>query len=276
MDMDAVEAAITPKTKAIVPVHYAGLPVDCDRLYEIAERHGIRVMEDAAHAIGASYKGRRIGSFGDTQVFSFHPNKNITTGEGGAISTRDERLARQIDLWRFHGIDREMWNRFSKTGSQLYDIALPGFKYNMTDIQAALGLHQLPRLDYFIEKRRQLVERYMRLIGDWPMFQFPKAPRYEHVHAWHLFTPCIIPEFAGMDRDTFIQEMKAEGIGLGLHWGAVHLSSYYQKKYGFKRGDFPHTEKICDTISSFPLFPDLTDAEQDRVVETMARILKVS
>ena len=165
IDVSKIEAAITPKTRAILPVHYAGLPVDLDPIYDIAKKHNLRVIEDAAHAIGAEYKGKRIGSFGDTQIFSFHPNKNMTTGEGGAVSTRDEKLAKMIEILRFHGIDREAWNRFSKEGSQHYDVIAPGFKFNMLDLQAALGIHQLASLDDFIEKRTKLAHRYLNLHG---------------------------------------------------------------------------------------------------------------
>src|SRR5580658_4635088 len=143
MDINLLEAAITPRTRVIMPVHFAGLPVDLDPLYDLADKHGLRVVEDAAHAIGTEYKGKRIGSFGDTQVFSFHPNKNITTGEGGCVATTDANLAEQIARLRFHGIDRQAWNRYGKSGSQDYEIVLPGYKSNMMDIQAAIGIHQL-------------------------------------------------------------------------------------------------------------------------------------
>ena len=149
------------------------------RLYALAEKYQLRVIEDAAHAIGTEYKGRRIGSFGDTQVFSFHPNKVITTGEGGCVSTRDEQLARQIALQRFHGIDREAWNRFSKNGSQHYDVVAPGFKYNMMDLQAALGIHQLTALEDIIEKRTLLAKRYYDKLSDWPELTLPKTPKFQ-------------------------------------------------------------------------------------------------
>ena len=151
MDLNQLEDAITDRTRVIIPVHFAGLPVDLDPLYEIANRHGLRVLEDAAHAIGTEYKGKRIGSFGDTQVFSFHPNKNMTTGEGGCVVTRDQAISRANCALRFHGIDRQAWNRYGKSGSQDYEIVLPGFKYNMMDIQAAIGIHQLKELGGFID-----------------------------------------------------------------------------------------------------------------------------
>ncbi len=275
MDVTLLEGRITARTRAILPVHFAGLPVDLDPVYAIAEKQGLRVIEDAAHAIGTEYKGRRIGAFGDTQVFSFHPNKNITTGEGGAVTTRDEEYAARMALLRFHGMDREAWNRFGKTGSQHYEIVEPGYKYNMMDIQAALGLHQLPALDSFICRRTALAERYQRLLADWPEWSLPLAPSYAHRHAWHLYTPLINPEAAGCDRDGFMQAMKERNIGTGLHYRAVHLYPYYRERFGFKPGDFPVAESIGDRIVSLPLFPTMTEAEQDRVVAAMRDIFGV-
>ena len=269
MDVTRVADAIGERTRAIMPIHFAGLPVDLDPLYALAAKHGLRVIEDAAHAIGTEYRGRRIGAFGDTQVFSFHPNKNITTGEGGAIATRDEKYAARLALLRFHGMDREAWNRFGKTGSQHYEIVEPGYKYNMMDIQAALGLHQLPALDGFIRRRTELAQRYQRLLADWRKLALPRAPSYSHRHAWHLYTPLVNAEAAGMNRDDFMQALKQRNIGTGLHYRAVHLYPYYRERFGFKRGDFPIAESIGDRIVSLPLFPDMTDADQDRVVAAM-------
>ena len=269
IDLDQVERAITPATRALLPVHFAGLAVDMDRLYDIAHSNRLRVIEDAAHAIGTEYKGKRIGSFGDIQVFSFHPNKNMTTGEGGCVVTRDEKLASDVALLRFHGMDREAWNRFGKKGSQHYEIIAPGYKYNMMDIQAALGLHQLKQLDGFIKRRTELALRYHKLLADWPQWTVTKSPAYPHLHAWHLYTPLINPEAAGMDRDAFMQGMKERNIGTGLHYRAVHLYPYYREQFGFKPGDFPVAETISDRIVSLPLFPLMTDKDQDRVIAAM-------
>lgn len=269
MDVTKVENAVTRRTRAIMPVHFAGLPVDLDPIYEVAKKHNLRVIEDAAHAIGTEYRGRRIGSFGDTQVFSFHPNKNMTTGEGGAVVTRDEELAKTVALLRFHGMDREAWDRFSKKGSQHYEIVVPGFKYNMMDIQAALGLHQLKQLGGFNKRRAELALRYQKLLAGWPQWNLPGTPSYPHLHAWHLYTPLINPGAAGMDRDAFMQAMKERNIGTGLHYRAVHLYPYYREHFGFKRGDFPNAETVSDRIVSLPLFPTLADADQDRVIAAM-------
>lgn len=274
IDVEQIARAITPRTRAIMPVHFAGLPADLDPIYELARKHNLRVIEDAAQAIGTSYKNQLIGSFGDIQVFSFHPNKLITTGEGGCVTTRDADLAKRISVLRFHGIDRDAFNRFSKSGSQHYDIHEPGFKYNMMDIQAAIGLHQLPMLEQFIEQRTVLAKRYQTLLANWPEWTLPQAPRYAHRHSWYIYTPLINPEVTGMSRDEFIEKMKGLNIGIGLHYTAAHLYSYYKEKLGYKLGDFPHAENIGSHIVSLPLFPQMTFAEQDRVIDAMTTLFE--
>lgn len=269
MDVAQIAAKITPRTRVIMPVHFAGLSVDLDALYKLADQHGLRVIEDAAHAIGTTYGGKRIGSFGDTQVFSFHPNKNMTTGEGGCITTRDQALAEKITLLRFHGMDREAWNRFGKTGSQHYEIVTPGHKFNMMDIQAALGIHQLPQLDGFIARRQQLVERYVQRLSGLATLQLPATGKLTDGHACHIFAPCL----KGSERDAFMTTLKDFNVGTGLHYRAAHLYPYYQQTFGWQRGDFPHAESIGDRIVSLPLFPGLTDAEQDRVIEIIHYVL---
>lgn len=272
MDLNLLEQAITERTRVILPVHFAGLPNDLDLLYEIANRHGLRVLEDAAHAIGTEYKGKRIGSFGDTQVFSFHPTKNMTTGEGGCIVTRDQELAEQIARLRFHGIDRQAFNRYGKNGTQDYEIMLPGYKYNMMDMQAAIGIYQLKELGGFIDRRVELAGRYQEALSDWTQWTLPERPTYEHLHSWHIYTPLINADIARMNRDEFMQAMKERNIGTGLHYRAVHLYPYYRDVFGFKPGDFPCAENVCERIVSLPLFPSMTDAEHDRVLDVMYTI----
>ncbi|MDE3015436.1 MAG: DegT/DnrJ/EryC1/StrS aminotransferase family protein [Pseudomonadota bacterium] len=268
MDVSRLEAAITPRTRVLMPVHFAGLPCDLDMIYALAKKHSLRVVEDCAHAIGAEYKGKKLGSFGDIAVMSFHPNKNMTTGEGGAVITDDKEVISAIERLRFHGIDRNAFNRFAKGGSQQYDVVLPGFKYNMMDIQAALGLHQLPELDGFIKKRAALVKRYYEALENWPELILPQAPTYAHTHAWHLFTPRL------NDRDGFITAMKAENIGVGLHYQAAHMFSWYKERYDWKPEDFPNALAAGNSIASLPLFPTMTEAEQDRVIKAMEKVLK--
>lgn len=272
MDLNLLEAAITDKTKVILPVHFAGLPLDLDLLYEIANKHGLRVLEDAAHSMGTEYKNKRIGSFGDTQVFSFHPNKNMTTGEGGCVVTRDQEMADQIARLRFHGIDRQAWNRYGKSGTQDYEIVLPGFKSNMMDIQAAIGIHQLKELGGFIARRNELALRYQEALHDWKQWTLPEAPHYDHLHSWHIYTPLLNEEAAGMDRNEFMTAMKEKNIGTGLHYRAVHLYPYYRQIFGFNPGDFPRAEEVCERIVSLPLFPAMTDADHDRVLDVMYTI----
>jgi len=272
IDLHLLEQAITPRTRVIIPVHFAGLPVDLDFLYDIAHKHGLRVLEDAAHAMGSEYKGKRIGSFGDTQVFSFHPNKNMTTGEGGCVVTRDQEIADQIARLRFHGIDRQAWNRYGKSGTQDYEIVLPGFKSNMMDIQAAIGIHQLKELTGFIARRNELAARYNQVLTDWPEWTIPSSPSYDHLHSWHIYTPLINEDAAHINRDEFMQAMKEKNIGTGLHYRAVHLYPYYRQAFGFQLGDFPHAEAVSERIVSLPLFPGMTDSDHDRVLDVMYSI----
>jgi dTDP-4-amino-4,6-dideoxygalactose transaminase len=276
MNIDDIEKAITPKTRAIIPVHFAGLPVDLDRLYALAKKHNLRIIEDAAHAIGAEYKNKKIGSFGDTQIFSFHPNKNMTTGEGGCVTTSDSELAARIRLLGFHGMDRVAWNRYGKTGKQDYEIIAPGFKYNMMDIQAAIGIHQLPQLDTFNQKRQALAHRYLEKLAGWKQWHLPAIPDYDALHVWHIFTPLLNIEEAGMNRATFMEKMKALNIGSGVHYKAAHLYPYYQQHYPVTSGQLPNTEYASERIISLPLFPTMTFEDQDRVIDAMHTIFNSS
>lgn len=271
MNIDLLQQAITPKTKAIMPVHFAGFPVDLDPLYALAKQHNLRVVEDAAQAIGTAYKNQKLGSFGDTQVFSFHPNKNMTTGEGGCVTTRDQTLLKKINIDKFHGIDRDAFNRFSKSGQQTYDVIEPGFKFNMLDMQAALGLHQLKALDEFNEKRRQKAEVYNQALQEVSALSLPALPNFICTPSWHLYTVLIDPN--KMTRTNFIEALRERNIGVGLHYQPVSLFSYYQKTFGFKPGDFPEAEYVGEHIASLPLFPDLTADEQQFVIQSIKEIL---
>jgi dTDP-4-amino-4,6-dideoxygalactose transaminase len=267
LSVASVAEQITSRTRALLPVHFAGLPVDLAPLYQLAERHGLRVIEDAAHAVGAEHAGRRIGSFGDTQVFSFHPNKNMTTGEGGAVLTRDGALAERVRVLRFHGVDP------SQRGRSPYDIVAPGFKYNMMDLQAAIGLHQLPRLDGFIARRSALAALYLELLADEVAWTLPRTPSYEHRHAWHLFTICLRGGPKAMERAQLIEEMKKRQIGIGVHYAALHLHRYYRERFGHAAGELPVAEAVGDSIVSLPLFPDLEERDVERVVAALREVL---
>ena len=271
--VEQVERCITPRTRAIVPVHYVGQPADLDPLLALAQSRGIALLEDAAHAAGTEYKGRRIGSFPTTSVFSFHPNKNITTGEGGMIVTEDENVFEQASLLKFHGMDREAWKRFAKEGSPRYDVAVPGFKYNMMDIQAALGLHQLKRLDAFIAERTRLAARYEKALFGLAGLILPQRVPYPSRHAWHLYTPLIDIDRLTLSRDAVMAELKSRNIGTGLHYTAAHEFSYYAQRFGWKPEDYPEAHFVSERILSLPLFPGMTDGDQDDVIEAVREVL---
>src|SRR5215813_3990679 len=272
--VEEIEKRITPRTRAIVPVHYVGQPADLDPIVELATSRGLAVLEDAAHAIGAEYKGRRIGSFPTTSVFSFHPNKNMTTGEGGMVVTEDEPVFEKASLLKFHGMDKESWKRFAKTGSPRYDVAIPGYKYNMMDIQAALGLHQLTRLEGFLVERERLAARYDAALAGLVGLILPQRVPYRVRHAWHLYTPLVDVDRLTIDRDRFMEELKARNIGTGLHYTAAHEFSYYASGFGWRPEDYPEAHFVSERIVSLPLFPGMTDADQDDVVAAVSEVLK--
>ncbi|MBA4117903.1 MAG: UDP-4-amino-4,6-dideoxy-N-acetyl-beta-L-altrosamine transaminase [Candidatus Puniceispirillum sp.] len=274
MDIGLLEKAVTPRTKAIMPVHFAGLPVDCDALYAFAKAKGLRVIEDAAHAIGAQYKGKRIGSFGDIQVFSFHPCKNMTTAEGGCLVTRDADVAKKVTQLRLHGLDRDAWNRYSKEGSQTLDVVEAGYKCNMSDLQASLGIHQIDKLDAMNEARQTHVARYNSLLSCEGGLTLPTAPDYTCLNAWHIYTPLLNLDKVNLTRDAFVAKMKEYNIGVGVHYTPVHLYSYYRTNYGWGEGSFPIAEDVGARIMSLPLWASMTPDAQDRVVEAITSILK--
>jgi dTDP-4-amino-4,6-dideoxygalactose transaminase len=262
IDPKDVAKKITKKTRAIVPVHFAGAPADLDALQAIAGKK-IKIIEDAAHAAGTEYKGRRIGSHGNTTIYSFHPIKDITTGEGGMLTTDDDKLAARLKLFKFHGVSRDAWKAYGSAATAHYDTVLPGFKYNLTDIASAMGIHQLRRLDGFIARRREIAEKYLAGLAGVPGLGLPAAPAYPHRHAWHLFTVLV------EKRDEFMAKLKEQNIGSGLHFEAVHRLSYYKK--GAKK--LPNTDHVCSRILSLPLFPDMTDRDADDVIAAVRRIL---
>jgi len=262
VDPRDVAKKITKKTRAIVPVHFAGAPADIDALKAIAGKK-IKIIEDAAHAAGTEYKGRPIGSHGNTAIYSFHPIKDITTGEGGMLTTDDDKLAERIKLFKFHGVSRDAWKAYGSAATAHYDTVVPGFKYNLTDIASALGIHQLRRLNGFIDRRRAIAERYLAGLAGIKGLGLPAAPSYPHRHAWHLFTILVDK------RDEFMARLKEQNIGSGLHFEAVHRTSLYRK--GAPK--LPNTDYVCSRILSLPLFPDMTDQDADDVVAAVRRLL---
>jgi dTDP-4-amino-4,6-dideoxygalactose transaminase len=262
LDLEQVEAALTSRTRAILPVHFAGLPVDMERLYAIAGKRGLRVIEDAAHAIGSCWRGRRIGSFGDLVCFSFHPNKNMTTIEGGAISGGSPEELKSIELHRWHGQ--------VKSGPDSFDTLLPGGKSNLSDVAAAVGLGQLKRLEEFNARRRALVDRYFEHWGVHAPVRLPE--RGDAGHSWHVFTPLLPLPQLSITRLEFMEAMKARGIGTGVHYPAIHLFSCY-RALGYRDGQFPQAERIGRETVTLPLFPAMTLEDVDRVVQASNEIL---
>jgi dTDP-4-amino-4,6-dideoxygalactose transaminase len=272
IDPAAIEARITPRTKALLPVHYAGQACRMDEILAIGQRHSLRIIEDAATAAGATYKGRPIGSLGDATVFSFYAIKNMTTGEGGIVTTDDATLAEKVASLRNHGLDSSAWNRYAKEGRPFYTVTEPGFKYPFTDLQASLGLGQLARLTEFNARRAQLAERYTRLFAAIPEVETP-AVRPDAGCNWHLYVIRLRLERLRIDRDSFIDELKARGIGTAVHYYPVHYHTYYRERFGFQKGDYPVAEREFERLISLPLFPRMNDTDVDRVVEAVMEIV---
>jgi dTDP-4-amino-4,6-dideoxygalactose transaminase len=273
MDPDAVERAITPRTKAIMPVHFGGQPCDMDRIQEIARRHNLRVVEDAAHALPAAYKGRAIGSIGDLTCFSFYATKTITTGEGGMVTTDCDEHAERIRIMSLHGISRDAWNRYTADGSWYYEILQPGYKYNLTDIAAAIGIEQLKRCQAFHDSRRRIARRYDRAFADLRDIILP-VERPDVEHAWHLYVIQLRLESLRINRGEFIEALKAAQIGSSVHFIPLHLHPYYRERWGYERESLPRASAAFERIISLPIYPDMTDADVDDVVRAVRRICR--
>jgi dTDP-4-amino-4,6-dideoxygalactose transaminase len=265
IDLEQVEAAITPRTRAILPVHFAGLPVNMDRLYDIAKRHNLRVVEDAAHAIGSAWKGHRIGSFGDLVCFSFHPNKNMTTIEGGAVSGGSADEIKALELHRWHG-------QVKIPGG--VDTLFAGGKANLSDVAARVGLGQLARLEEFNARRRQIVARYFSLWSGNRPLRLPErgVDGDTEGHSWHVFTPLLPLERLKITRPQFIEAMAERGIAVGVHYPAIHLFTAY-RALGYREGQFPNAERIGRETVTLPLFPAMELSDVDRVVEAVNEII---
>jgi dTDP-4-amino-4,6-dideoxygalactose transaminase len=271
MDLDAAEAAVGPATRAMMPVHLAGRPFDMDRLNGLRDRHGVVVIEDAAHALGASWRDTPVGRWGNSAAFSFYATKNLTTGEGGALATDDEQLAAEVECLALHGLSLGAWSRFSSAGFRHFEVHRPGLKANMTDISAALGLHQLPRLDGWILERARQAGRYDALLEGLPVTTPPPAdPRARH--AWHLYSVLVDPD-APMGRDDLIEFLREQRIGTGVHYRGVHLHPYYRDRYAPEPGAFPVASDISARTISLPLGPGVTEADQDDVVAALRAAL---
>jgi dTDP-4-amino-4,6-dideoxygalactose transaminase len=272
IDASLIEDKITEKTRAILPVHYAGHPCEMDEIMSIARENNLWVIEDAAHAVGAEYRGEKIGCIGDLTAFSFYATKNLTTGEGGMLTTNKDELEKRSRIESLHGMSKDAWKRYTREGSWYYEIVTPGFKFNMTDMQASIGIHQLRKMSKMQKRREQLAARYNDAFDNVPEIDTTKVK--EHVkHAWHLFPIFINSNLLKIDRAQFIDALRAENIGTSVHFIPLHLHPYYKDTFGFKRGDFPVAEDLYDREISIPLYPAMTDDDLSDVLKAIEKIV---
>ncbi|HYJ86798.1 MAG TPA: DegT/DnrJ/EryC1/StrS family aminotransferase [Pyrinomonadaceae bacterium] len=275
IDPPEVEARITPRTKAILPVHFAGRPCEMDSLTDIADRHGLKLIEDCAHAIETEYHGRKAGTFGDFACFSFYATKNVTTGEGGIVLTRNEEDLARIKMLALHGMSKDAWNRFSDEGYKHYFVVETGFKCNMMDLQAALGIHQLRRVESNWRRREEIWKRYNDAFAELPL-ALPAKPQPDTRHAYHLYTILIDEVHTGISRDAFLDEMTARNIGVGVHYLSIPEHPVYQEKFGWQPEDYPNAMRIGRQTTSLPLSAKLTDDEVSRIIEAVQDVLSVN
>ena len=269
---DLIEEKITKKTKAIIPVHMTGRPCNMDKIGEIAKKHNLIVIEDAAHAIEAEYKGKKIGSISPLTCFSFYVTKNIVTGEGGMVTTDNEEYAEKIQIYGLHGMSKGAWSRYSDRGFKHYQIIYPGYKYNMMDLQAAIGIHQLPRINQYLKIREDIWKKYDEAFKDLPVFT-PKQPESSTIHARHLYTLIIDTEKLKTTRDDIQEAIYKEGIGTGIHFISLHLHPFYKETFGFKENDFPNAKFISERTLSLPLSANLTDKDTDDVISAVRKVM---
>ena len=265
IDPERVKDAVTPRTRALIPVHMAGRPAPMAELDQIARRFDLIMIEDAAHALEARYRGRKIGALGQLACFSFYATKNITTGEGGMVTTDSPEYARKLRMYALHGLSQDAWKRYSDAGFKHYEVVLPGYKHNLTDVQAAIGIHQLAQVEKWLERRRQIWQRYDAAFAELPVGR-PAPEESDTVHARHLYTLMIDAESCGISRDQFIDALHGHGIGTGVHYRGVHLHQYYREAFGYRPENFPNATWISDRTVSLPLSPHLSDQDAERVI----------
>jgi perosamine synthetase len=274
IDPQDAQRRITERTRAIIPVHIAGEPCDLDAIHRIAAAHHLHVIEDAAHALPACYRGRRIGTISEMTAFSFYATKTITTGEGGMLVTDNDDLARRIALMRLHGISGDAWKRYSKEGSWYYEVEQAGYKLNLCDLLGAIGSAQLAQCDQFYARRREIAEYYHQAFAAIDELENPPGGEEGAEHSWHLFILRLRPDALTLNRNQFIEELKKSGVGASVHFIPLHLHPLYRRKYGYRHGDLPAAEDAYSRCLSLPIFPDLSLAEMERVVNTVTRIVE--
>lgn len=272
MTPEMIKPLITPRTKAVIPVHFAGAPADMDGFRELSRQHGFTLIEDAAHSIGTEYKGKKIGAEG-ISIFSFHPIKNMTTGEGGMVCCHDEEFIRKIRRYKFHGMDKDAWSRYKKMDSPVVEVIEPGYKYNFLDLLAALGLTQLAKIEKMNSRREVLYKSYEKHLKNIEEIKTLGMPAYPHRHCWHLFIIQLDLEKIKMTRNEFIEELKKRNIGSGIHFHAAHLHQYFRENYGYQKGMLPHTEHVTERMLSLPLFPTMKEKDVKDVVNAIKDIL---
>jgi perosamine synthetase len=275
LDPDRIEEAVTDKTKAIIPAHFAGHPCEMEQIQSIARTHGLRVIEDAAHALPARYQGKMVGGIADFTCFSFYATKSITTGEGGMVTTDNPEWAARVRMMSLHGLSRDAWNRYSAKGSWYYEILSPGFKYNLTDIAAALGLAQLKKCDRFWKARERYAALYHEGFRELPEIICPQAASHVQ-HAWHLYVIQLNLDRLRISRNEFIQRLQQAGIGCSVHFIPLHLHPYYRDKWGYRPHDLPVSSMAYQRIVSLPLYSKMTDADIERVIVTVKDLIKDS
>jgi len=273
IDPQRIKEKITEHTKAILPVHFAGRPCEMDEIIAISLKYGLKVIEDCAHAVETEYHGQKAGTIGDFGCFSFYVTKNITTGEGGMVLARTEEDIRKIQVLGLHGLSKDAWKRFSDSGFQHYSVLAPGYKYNMIDLQAALGIHQLARVEESWLKRQHIWNRYDRELGDLPVI-LPASTTPGTRHAYHLYTLLIDKNQCGLGRDEFLEQMNALGIGTGVHYLSLPEHPFYQTAFGWRPEDYPHAQRVGQQTVSLPLSSKLTDEDVDHVVKSTRQILR--
>jgi dTDP-4-amino-4,6-dideoxygalactose transaminase len=274
MNIDPEDAArrITPRTKALIPVHLAGQPCDMEEIHTLAAKHGLRVIEDAAHALPSDYRGKRVGQLSEFTCFSFYATKTLTTGEGGMVTTDNSSAADRIRLMRLHGIERDAWKRYRADGTWSYEVREAGFKYNLTDMQSAIGLVQLAKCDAMTQARREIAERYSAAFAHFEELLRPQI-RSDRGTSWHLYILRLRLDGLTVDRDQFIQDLHSRGVACSVHFIPLHLQPYYQRAYGYRPGDFPQAEQEFRACLSLPIFPGMSVEEVDSVISAVEHVI---
>jgi len=268
ISLEAIEKAITPKTKAIIPVHYGGQPCDLDEIHAIAKKYNLKVLEDAAHALPAKYKGKTIGTISDVTCFSFYATKTLSTGEGGMICTNDEEIAERVKIMRLHGINRDAWKRYTESGSWYYEVVAPGYKYNFTDLQASLGLPQLKKVDSMWNSRKRIAAKYTEALKDLDIIQLHTI-KPDRDSSWHLFPIRLYLDRLTKNRAQIINELREKNIGVGVHFMPVHQHLYYSETFNLSDAEYPVASAAFPRLMSLPIYPGMTDENVDKVIDVL-------